>query len=57
MAGGISQTEVYRLRQDKTETLQEIKKALEPLIEADVDFIIVEVNNDIIIISLNQFVL
>ena len=44
LAGGIAQTEVYKERKDKTETLQEIQKSLEPLIEADIDFIILEVS-------------
>ena len=42
VAGGITQTEIYVETRDKEKVQAELKKALEVLIENDVDLIIVE---------------
>ena len=42
LLGGISKTDVYKSTRDKTKTIEELKTALQVLIDNDIDMIICE---------------
>jgi len=54
LAGGVTQTEVYNVTKNKEDVREELKKALQTLVENDVDLIICEVS---IILLLDHHIL